>query len=184
MKRSILPCALFVLPLLLGSCAALTPSEQLQEMYVKTIEPPPQNKKMTRDDVEAMRKNIDRRAVRVRKLVEDEQVGTGEDSFRAAVILSKSERLEDIALAQELALRAYEDGIEPGIEVVAHCMDKQLMMKRRPQLFGTQVVMDPETGKWRLWDLDPSTTDAKRDAFNIPPLHVLQERVEMQNRPR
>lgn len=182
MKRSIVTSALLLL--LFSSCASLSPSDQLQQMYVKTVEPPPQNKKLTRDDVAAMRKNIDRRAVRVRKLVEEEQVTNADDSFRAAVILSKSERMEDIALAQELALRSYEDGVEQGIEVVAHCMDKQLMMKRRPQLFGTQVVLDPETGKWRLWNIDPSTTDAKREAFNIPPLHVLQERVELQNQKR
>jgi hypothetical protein len=46
--------------------------------------------------------------------------------------------------------------------------DRWCMYQGKPQKYGTQYVSDGI--RQRLWDVDPSATDAERAAWNIPPL--------------
>ena len=40
-----------------------------------------------------------------------------------------------------------------------------------PQIYGSQVVMDQETGEWKIYDLaKPETVDARRAAVGLEPL--------------
>ncbi len=160
-----------------ASCNNLTPSEQLEQMFEKTVASTPDSGAPSREDVLAKRREMDRRAERVREIVENDQLTSAEDAYRAAVILYDSEDLEDITLAQELAKRAHDDGLADAIRIVAHCMDRSQMMRGQPQHFGTQLVFEAVLSKWRLWDLDPVTSDSDRQAFGIPPLAELQARV-------
>ncbi len=171
----------FALLLSLSSCSSLTPSEQLDRMFEKSVEAHSPDQQKSRSEVTALRRDMDRRAVRVREIVENDQLADAEDAYRAAVILYDSQDIDDVILAQELALRAHEDGHEEAISVVAHCMDRSLMMREKPQRFGTQVVYEPVLAKWRLWDMNTDTTDDEREVFGIPPLLELQARVRYLN---
>lgn len=159
------------------SCKNLTPSEQLERMFEKSIATGTDNGPPSRADVARKRQEMDRRAVRVREIVENDQLANAEDALRAAVILYDSQEIDDIVLAQELAKRAYDDGLKEAIRTVAHCMDRSQMMRGMPQHFGTQLVFEPVLAKWRLWDLKPDTTDSEREAFGVAPLAELQARV-------
>lgn len=165
-------------------CRNLTPSEQLERMFEKTIAPSTDSGPPSTSEVARMRSDQDRRAVRVREIVENDRLTSAEDAYRAAVILYDSPRLEDVSLAQELAKRAHDDGMVDAIRIVAHCMDRSLMMRGQPQTFGTQVKFEPVLAKWRLYDLSPTTTDSERAAFRVPPLAELQARVGYLNEKR
>ncbi len=42
------------------------------------------------------------------------------------------------------------------------------MLAGKPQKFGTQLV--EVDGKWKVYDVDPATTDAERAEWGLPPL--------------
>jgi len=174
-RTTTLRVALFAL--LCASCTNLTPSEQLVSMFEKSIAAEQAEGSTSRNDAIEKRRKMDRRAERVREFVENDQLVSAQDSYRAAVLLYDSQKVEDVILAQELALRAHDGGLEDGMRIVAHCMDRSLMMRRKPQHFGTQIVFEPVLTKWRIWDLDPATTDDERQAFGVAPLAELQNRV-------
>ena len=48
------------------------------------------------------------------------------------------------------------------------------MYADQPQKYGTNIV--PDGVGWRLWDVDPTTTDAERIANDVPPLAEMQAR--------
>ena len=172
------------LALFFASCANLSSSARIEHMYVKTTAPTEHDGELSNAEFIQKRRDMDRRAARVRELVEDGKVNGARDEYRAAVILYDSQDIADIVLAQELAMRAHENGTKDGMRIVAHCMDRSLMMRSKPQHFGTQVVYEAVLSKWRLYDLDPSTTDEDRAAFGIQPLSELQDRVGYLNERR
>jgi hypothetical protein len=52
--------------------------------------------------------------------------------------------------------------------LTAAAYDRWLMYQGKPQKYGTQYVHDGV--RHRLWDVDPTTTDAERAAWKVPPL--------------
>lgn len=48
------------------------------------------------------------------------------------------------------------------------------MYAERPQKYGADIV--PDGVGWRLWDVDPATTDAERLANDVPTLAEMQAR--------
>ena len=168
---------LLVLCLVPFAACQIPASTQLENMYLKLAEDSTAAKTRPKEAKE-IQKTLDRSIERTRKFLEEGQIQTPDDSYYAAFILYESPVLEDVMQAQELALNAYEGGVEDAIRVAAHCMDRSLLMRELPQTFGTQFVFEPVLMKWRVWDVDPSTTDAERQAFNLPPLTELRARVD------
>ena len=129
---------------------------------------------------EMCRHDAERRR-RVSELLAEEKVTTADDYFHAALIFQHGETLDDIWQAHELAEQATELGasISMGFKdsrwLAAAALDRWLMYQGKPQKYGTQFV--PDGKRYRLWDLDPSTTDEERAAHHIPslPEQLLQE---------
>ncbi len=94
--------------------------------------------------------------------------------YAAAWILNHGDLSEEAALGSRLATLAADKG-RPGARwLAAAALDRSLMYAERPQKFGTNTV--PDGVGWRLWDVDPETTDAERFANDVPPLAELQAR--------
>jgi hypothetical protein len=94
--------------------------------------------------------------------------------YAAAWVLNHGDLSEEAALGSRLAARAAELG-RPGARwLAAAALDRSLMYAERPQKFGTNIV--PDGVGWRLWDVDPATTDAERIANDVPPLAEMQAR--------
>jgi hypothetical protein len=53
-------------------------------------------------------------------------------------------------------------------------MDRWLLHRGLPQRFGTQYL-DLGDG-WRLYEVDPATTDEERAAWDVPPLTEARRR--------
>ena len=78
--------------------------------------------------------------------------------------------LEDLKLSEQLALQSAEQGVQLGRRVAAEAIDKQLVRNRLPQRYGTQYEWVVALRAWRLFPIDPATTDADRRTMGVPPL--------------
>jgi hypothetical protein len=105
-------------------------------------------------------------------------VSEPEDQYRAGFILQHSLHLEDLRLALELAMNAVDSGYDPARWLAAATLDRWHMRHGRPQKYGTQYVRVgiPHWAWWvwwggpfRLWDVDPATTDAERGMWVYRP---------------
>ncbi|WP_018348757.1 hypothetical protein [Longispora albida] len=108
------------------------------------------------------------------------EVSAPADYYHAALIFQHGEGLDDIGQAHQLAQQAVNLGHRPARWLAAAALDRWLMMQGRPQRFGTQFV--PDGTRWRLWDVEPATTDADRAAWDVPRLADQLHRAEEQTR--
>lgn len=119
----------------------------------------------------------------VKELLDQGQLTAPDDYFHAAFIFQHGETLEEIWQAHELARRAAEMGAttamgsKDSLWLAAAALDRWLMYQGKPQKYGTQFV--PDGKRWRLWDVDPDTTDAQRLATHVP---ALQEQLTQAER--
>lgn len=116
----------------------------------------------------------------VRALIAENALTFAEDFYHAAMILQHGEALADIWQAHTLALRATELGHVPARWLAAASLDRWLMYQGRPQKYGTQFV--PDGTRYRLWTVDPVTTDAERAAWGVPALEEQARRAERMTR--
>jgi hypothetical protein len=99
-----------------------------------------------------------------------------EDLYHAAWLFNHGEHPEEARHAHDLAREAAEQGHGPARWLAAAAYDRWCMYEGRPQRFGTQFV--PDGVRYRLWDVDPATTDAERAAWDVPPLAAQHARAE------
>ena len=109
------------------------------------------------------------RRQRVKELVGSKALQDPEDYFHAAMVFQHGEALDDFWQAHELASRGAELGHPNCRWLTAAAYDRWLMNQGKPQKYGTQYRSDGD-GPYRLWDVDPTTTDEERAVWNVPPL--------------
>jgi len=118
----------------------------------------------------------------VKELLDQGQLTAPDDYFHAAFIFQHGETLEEIWQAHELARRAAEMGAttamgsKDSLWLAAAALDRWLMYQGKPQKYGTNFVPDGKC--WRLWDVDPSTSDAERAANHVPSLQEQLKQAE------
>lgn len=107
---------------------------------------------------------------------------TADDYFHAAMVFQHASTPEGIHHAHELAMKAVD--LDPGFDtarwLAAASLDRELMYQHKPQKYGTQFQA-AEDGVWRLYDVDPSVTDAEREQWNVPPIAAAKARAAAMN---
>lgn len=121
------------------------------------------------------------RRARVEALVASGALTAPEDYVHAAMIFQHGERPEDYRQAHELALKAVELGHRQARWLAAAAYDRWLMRQDKTQKYGTQYV--PDGDRWKLWEVDPATTDAERAEWGVPPLAVALRQAEQMSAP-
>jgi len=111
---------------------------------------------------------------RLEDLLAGKKLHDADDFYHAAYILQHGERLEHWAQAHLLARTAAELGHPKGRYQAAAALDRWLMHMGLPQKFGTCSVVDGDG--WRLWDIDPQTSDEEREGWGVPALEQLLTR--------
>lgn len=124
----------------------------------------------------ALRERDAVRRNRIREILSATTTLTKKSRYQAAMILQHSDELDDIALAHELARTSAEAGYAPARWLAAASLDRWLMYQGKPQKFGTNIV--PDGIRQRVWDVDPTTTDADRAQWDVPTLAEMQRRAE------
>lgn len=98
------------------------------------------------------------------------------DLYHAAWLFQHGDDAADARRAHELAREAAERGYGPARWLAAASYDRWCMYEGRPQSYGTQFV--PDGTRYRLWDVDPTTTDDERATWDVPPLAAQLRRAE------
>lgn len=106
---------------------------------------------------------------------------TGLDCFRIGIIFQHGGTVGDIKKAQRFAKQGFILGSKPSKWLYAAATDRLLMMKGKPQKFGTQYRKNKE-GIWEVHPIQPDTTDTERKAFNVSPLQKILKNVESLNK--
>ncbi|MBL8859925.1 MAG: hypothetical protein JNL28_15565 [Planctomycetes bacterium] len=122
------------------------------------------------------------RADLVHEIYKEGGIKSAQDAFKAAVILVGTQRAADLQLAEELALRSAEMGEPRGMRVAAEAIDKRLMIAGHPQMYGTQYVFEFVLDSWRLYPIDPTTTDEDRAVMSVPTYAELLASEDAMNR--
>ena len=107
------------------------------------------------------------------------EVRTARDFFCLAMLLQHG-LAEHYHLGHELARRAWAAGYQPAGWLSAAALDRWLMNAGLPQKYGTQYVFSED--RWRLYRVDPATTDEDRARYDVPSLAKAQERAEAMTR--
>ncbi len=110
----------------------------------------------------------------VMALLADGWPEVADDLYAAAWILNHGDKADEAALGSRLAARAAELGHPKARWLAAAALDRSLMYAGKPQKYGTNMV--PDGVGYRVWDVDPATTDAERIANDVPTLAELQAR--------
>ena len=158
------------LPLFLGACS--TTSSKIGRLYAELQEDVAQHKTGERPDLELQQRH-DRRAAEVREILQKDQVESTEDRLHAAVLLVETTNLEDLTLAEKLGREVGAAGDRRGFRVAAEAVDKRLVRRGLPQRYGTQYEWVTVLQQWRLYPIDPTTTDDERRSMQVPPLNEL-----------
>jgi hypothetical protein len=116
-------------------------------------------------------------------MVKDGQIDTPKERFQAAVLLVETNDPDDLKLAEQLAQQAATGGERLAPRVAAEAIDKQMVLQHLPQRYGTQFEWVTALGGWRLYPIDPKTTDADRAAVGVPPLATIYEQEKQLNAP-
>lgn len=109
-------------------------------------------------------------------LCRDGSVRTPEAKCAAAHVLLRSDDAKVVQAAHDLALSAAGKHTD-AMPLAARCYDRLRVLAGEAQKFGTCRNADGS-----MHAVDPRTTDSERAKWGLPPLAVLAERVEQENR--
>ena len=131
------------------------------------------------DDQEArMKENIDwetlsrkdtERRVEVMGYLKKGQLTIGNDMYYAAFIFQHGNCPEHYQLANKLADKAIKLGYSDARWIYAATLDRYLLSVGKKQKFGTQYT-SADGCTYVLEPVNPKTTDAERQRFDVPPL--------------
>lgn len=130
----------------------------------------------------------DARRRRVLELLATGAIATPKDKLNAALILQhtpgaicegklKSFSPENYLLAHHLAKAAFADGLDEAKTLVAVSIDRYLSFTEGRQLYGTNQLVDPESGEAYLPQIDRSISDEERARLGVPPLATILKQV-------
>jgi hypothetical protein len=125
----------------------------------------------------------ERRRKRVEEIVAAGEATAADDYYHAAMVFQHGTEVEHYEIAHEWAMRAVE--LDPDHDsarwLAAATEDRTLMNLGKPQKYGTQFRKEA-SGRWVVYEVDPSITDAERAQWNVPPLDEARARAEQMNR--
>lgn len=169
--------AIWLCPLMLVGTGCQVPPETPQELHAEVWNDFGSGGGMNREA-------LARQAERYQLVHEWNANGTlvsADDFLWASAALVTSDATKDLDLASELALIAAELGESRGFTVQAEAADKLLVAQARPQRYGTQYIFEPVHQRWKLYPVDPLTSDVERRSMGVPSLAELLQKVEELN---
>ncbi|GAA0368413.1 hypothetical protein [Bacillus horti] len=110
------------------------------------------------------------RRKRVKEILENGGAEEGIDYIHAAIVFQHGEALEDWWQAYLLSVKAVQLGFKPKW-LAAVALDRWLIRQGKLLKYGNQVI--PFGKVYRIPKIDPKTTDAEREDWDIPTLAEL-----------
>jgi hypothetical protein len=119
------------------------------------------------------------REARVKELYVAGRLKTGNDYYRAALVLQHATSPEDYLLAHEFCIVAIFKGTDAR-SLAAAAEDRFLRSIGRPQRYGTQSNKIGDS-PWSLGEIDGLVTDALRMEMKVPSLEYAREQLAKWN---
>lgn len=121
------------------------------------------------------------RRARVYALYEADELRTGKDYQRAAMVLQHAEKPDEYLLAHEFCIVALSKGERDARWLAAATEDRFLMNIARPQRFGTQYRSSGPDDKLKLYEVGKGVTDALRRELGVPSIAQAREQEARMN---
>lgn len=120
------------------------------------------------DIAQRVQKNDQVRESIVLDMLQKGRIRSSEELYFAAFILQHAQCNQLTKAANRLAELAVRRGDDKAKWLYAATLDRYLLSLGQPQKYGTQFTL--QNGRKVLMPVDPSTTDADRAKYNVPPL--------------
>jgi tetratricopeptide (TPR) repeat protein len=140
---------------------------ELQKMYNED-----QSSRMVKNiDWTVLNKNDKEREQRVYELIKSGEIVTGKDYYNSAMIFQHG----NDTLASSMAVKQMRKAIELDTTIskwlLAAAIDRDLMRRQKPQIYGTQYVKNNGESKWKRYNIDTTqVTDIERKYYNVETL--------------
>ena len=125
------------------------------------------------------------RRKRVDELLDSGKVVTGKDYYHSAMIFQHG--MDTVASAKAIKLMKKAIELDPATNkwLLAAAIDRHLMRKGEPQIYGTQYVRMGSNAKFERYRIDSTkVTDAERKAHNVETLAEQRIKERQMNEPR
>jgi len=149
-----------------------TDNTELQKMYNED-----QGSRSAKNiDWSVLSKQDKEREKRVYELIQSNQVSTARDYYNSAMIFQHG----DDTVASSMAVKQMRKAIELDATIdkwlLAAAIDRDLMRRQKPQIYGTQYVKNSAEAKWTRYKIDTTqVTDDERKYYKV---ETLSEQVE------
>ncbi|MBK7214045.1 MAG: tetratricopeptide repeat protein [Bacteroidales bacterium] len=122
-------------------------------------------------DWEVLSRQDSLREVRVNELIAEGKITTGKDYYRSAMIFQHGYD----TIASGMAVKHMKMAIELDSTInkwlLAAAIDRDLMRRGKPQIYGTQYVKMGENTKWELYEIDTTQiSDSERKYYGVESL--------------
>lgn len=123
------------------------------------------------------------RRVRVFELIKENKVQTAKDHFNAGIVFQHG----NDTIASSMAVKSFAKALELDASLnrwwYAAAVDRDLMRKGKPQIYGTQFTKNKSTGdKWKRYKIDTTqVTDEQRRYYSVETLAEQQQKEWIMN---
>ncbi|WP_109851913.1 tetratricopeptide repeat protein [Aquimarina sp. AU58] len=123
------------------------------------------------------------RRKRVYELLKSDKVKTANDYSNAAMIFQHGKDSIAFGMAVKLMKKAVSLDATISKWLLAAAIDRELMSRDQPQIYGTQFVRKGKEDPWELYTIDTTKiSDEERIAHKVETLARLKERVKLLNK--
>jgi tetratricopeptide (TPR) repeat protein len=153
-------------------------NEELREIYRAD-----QSERSTHNiDWKMMHKNDSVRMARVYELLRTDNVRTGQDHYHAAMVFQHGSDTVASAMAVRMMRKAIELDTTVSKWLLAAAIDRDLMRRNQPQIYGTQYYKAGD-GPWQRYRIDSTkVSDAERKEFGVESLAEQKRKERMLNK--
>jgi hypothetical protein len=172
MKKNNLLSILFSFTTLI--CIAQTADNaELQKMYDEDQ----RGRSVANIDWRVLSRQDSAREARVYELIKEGKVVTGRDYYNSAMIFQHGRDTTASRLAVEHMKKAIELDSTINKWLLAAAIDRDLMRRNEPQIYGTQYIKMYNMTKWERYKIDSTkVTDQERKAYGVETLAQQKEK--------
>ncbi len=167
MKKIISLAFIFLPCFSLSSFAQAKDNAELQKMYDEDQ----RSRQVSKIDWAVLGREDSLREARVYALIKEGKIITGKDYYNSAMIFQHGRNTVASGMAVKQMRKAIELDSTINKWLLAAAIDRDLMRRNKPQVYGTQYVKAGENAKWERYKIDTTQiTDAERKFYGVESL--------------
>lgn len=158
----------------------VTDNAELKKMYDEDQN----SRRVSKIDWVQLTKQDSLHTARVYELIKQERIVTGQDYYHSAMIFQHGKDSIAYGMAVKHMRKAVELDSTISKWLLAAAIDRELMSRNKPQIYGTQYIKRSMEGKWESWEMDTTkVTDEERRYYQVPALAEQKELLRNWNLP-